>query len=57
MLLVWGPTVLGLSAVPALPYLFDKPVEHVTDKLFELIEQAYVASKRREEELKVKKEL
>jgi len=54
---LWGPTVLGLSAVPALPYLYDKPVEHLTDKAFELIEHAYLASKRREEELKVKKEL
>ncbi|KAG8982656.1 hypothetical protein FRB94_007990 [Tulasnella sp. JGI-2019a] len=54
---LWGPTCLGLSVVPALPYLFDKPVEHLTDKAFELVEHAYLASKRREEELKVKKEL
>lgn len=25
---------LGLSVVPALPYLFDKPVEHAVDKVF-----------------------
>ncbi|KZV90515.1 hypothetical protein EXIGLDRAFT_720294 [Exidia glandulosa HHB12029] len=34
----WGPTVTGLALVPALPYLFDKPVEHVTDRAFEWIE-------------------
>jgi hypothetical protein len=25
---------LGLAAVPALPYLFDKPVEQVVEKVF-----------------------
>ena len=25
---------LGLAVVPALPYLFDKPVEHAVDKVF-----------------------
>ncbi|KIW06023.1 uncharacterized protein PV09_03202 [Verruconis gallopava] len=30
----WGPIGLGLSAVPALPYLFDQPVEHATEWLF-----------------------
>lgn len=34
----WGPTVTGLAIVPVLPYLFDKPVEHVTDFAFEWIE-------------------
>jgi mitochondrial fission process protein 1 len=33
----WGPTAVGLSIVPFLPYLFDEPVEHVTDKVFEWI--------------------
>ncbi|KAJ7781553.1 mitochondrial 18 KDa protein-domain-containing protein, partial [Mycena metata] len=28
----WGPTLTGLAIVPVLPYLFDHPVEHVTDK-------------------------
>ncbi|KDN36921.1 hypothetical protein K437DRAFT_265187 [Tilletiaria anomala UBC 951] len=30
-----GPTVAGLAFVPALPYLFDKPVEHVVDAIFD----------------------
>ncbi|PWN92874.1 hypothetical protein FA10DRAFT_246880 [Acaromyces ingoldii] len=33
-----GPTVAGLAFVPALPYLFDKPVEHVIDTAFDWIE-------------------
>ena len=36
----WGPIGLGLSVVPALPYMFDHPVEtaveYVFDKGFEL---------------------
>lgn len=27
----WGPIGLGLAVVPALPYLFDKPVEHALE--------------------------
>ena len=30
----WGPIGLGLAAVPALPYLFDKPVEEATHWVF-----------------------
>ncbi|KAF2485168.1 mitochondrial 18 KDa protein-domain-containing protein [Neohortaea acidophila] len=30
----WGPIGLGLAAVPALPYMFDKPIEHATEWLF-----------------------
>ncbi|KAK5163222.1 uncharacterized protein LTR77_010808 [Saxophila tyrrhenica] len=30
----WGPIGLGLAAVPALPFLFDKPVEQATEWLF-----------------------
>ncbi|KAJ7688448.1 mitochondrial 18 KDa protein-domain-containing protein [Mycena rosella] len=30
----WGPTVTGLAIVPVLPFLFDHPVEHVTDRVF-----------------------
>ena len=33
----WGPTVTGLAIVPVLPYLFDHPVEHVTDCVFDWI--------------------
>jgi fission process protein 1 len=29
----------GLAIVPVLPYLFDHPVEHVTDKAFNWIKQ------------------
>ena len=35
----WGPTITGLAIVPVLPYIFDKPVEHVTDIAFEWIEK------------------
>ncbi|KAK4701305.1 hypothetical protein P7C70_g4925, partial [Phenoliferia sp. Uapishka_3] len=34
----WGPTVLGLGIVPALPYMFDEPVEHVVDAAFDKLE-------------------
>ncbi|EME38283.1 hypothetical protein DOTSEDRAFT_83736 [Dothistroma septosporum NZE10] len=30
----WGPIGLGLAAVPALPYMFDEPVEHATEWIF-----------------------
>lgn len=30
----WGPIGLGLAAVPALPYMFDEPVEHVVEWAF-----------------------
>ncbi|KAK5695755.1 hypothetical protein LTR17_024403 [Elasticomyces elasticus] len=30
----WGPIGLGLAAVPALPFMFDKPVEVATEWLF-----------------------
>ena len=30
----WGPIGLGLAAVPALPYMFDAPVEHATEWIF-----------------------
>jgi len=33
----WGPTVTGLSVVPILPYLFDHPVENVTEWAFHWI--------------------
>jgi len=33
----WGPTMTGLAIVPILPYLFDHPVEHVTDRAFDWI--------------------
>ncbi|KZP24610.1 hypothetical protein FIBSPDRAFT_821908 [Athelia psychrophila] len=33
----WGPTVTGLAIVPVLPFLFDHPVEKVTDTVFDWI--------------------
>ena len=30
----WGPIGLGLAAVPALPYMFDEPVEIATEWVF-----------------------
>eukprot|EP01118_Nematostelium_gracile_P018447 TRINITY_DN818_c0_g1_i1.p2 TRINITY_DN818_c0_g1~~TRINITY_DN818_c0_g1_i1.p2 ORF type:complete len:256 (-),score=82.86 TRINITY_DN818_c0_g1_i1:884-1651(-) len=38
----WGPTILGLGAVPFLPFLFDHPVEKVVDTAFDLIEEKYL---------------
>ncbi|KAL7272442.1 hypothetical protein RUND412_004757 [Rhizina undulata] len=31
----WGPVGLGLAVVPALPYIFDEPVEEAVDWTFE----------------------
>ncbi|KAI7882935.1 hypothetical protein K492DRAFT_205786 [Lichtheimia hyalospora FSU 10163] len=36
---MWGPTCMGLSVVPFLPFIFDHPVEHVIDRVFEPIEK------------------
>eukprot|EP01114_Cavostelium_apophysatum_P010068 TRINITY_DN2348_c0_g1_i6.p1 TRINITY_DN2348_c0_g1~~TRINITY_DN2348_c0_g1_i6.p1 ORF type:complete len:101 (+),score=20.01 TRINITY_DN2348_c0_g1_i6:481-783(+) len=33
----WGPTVSGLALLPALPYLFDHPVEYVVNKTFDTV--------------------
>ena len=38
----WGPTATGLSTVPILPYLYDKPVEHATDWAFEWLEKKLI---------------
>lgn len=45
----WGPTVTGLSIVPVLPYLFDKPVEHVTDWAFEWVEKKLMEQQNKRE--------
>ncbi|GAA5974485.1 hypothetical protein JCM11641_003248 [Rhodosporidiobolus odoratus] len=34
----WLPSALGLGFIPALPFLFDEPVEHVVDSTFDRIE-------------------
>lgn len=38
----WGPTMTGLAIVPILPYLFDHPVEHVTNRAFDWIREKLV---------------
>ncbi|KAI6047074.1 mitochondrial 18 KDa protein-domain-containing protein [Pisolithus marmoratus] len=42
----WGPTVAGLSVVPILPYLFDKPVEHAIDRAWEWMEARALADRQ-----------
>jgi len=41
----WGPTLTGLAVVPILPYLFDKPVEHVMDNAFHWIKKKLAENK------------
>ncbi|KAJ7122727.1 mitochondrial 18 KDa protein-domain-containing protein [Mycena epipterygia] len=48
----WGPTATGLAIVPILPYLFDHPVEHVTDRVF-----GWIKVKLAEQQSKPKDEL
>ncbi|KAF7776319.1 hypothetical protein Agabi119p4_4712 [Agaricus bisporus var. burnettii] len=38
----WGPTVTGLAVVPVLPYLFDHPVEHVTERTFDWVKEKLI---------------
>ncbi len=38
----WGPTMTGLAIVPALPYLFDHPVEVATERAFDWIREQLV---------------
>jgi mitochondrial fission process protein 1 len=35
----WAPTVTGLALVPGLPFLFDHPVEKITDTTFNWIRE------------------
>ncbi|CAD6565440.1 MAG: hypothetical protein TREMPRED_001283 [Tremellales sp. Tagirdzhanova-0007] len=37
----WGPTIVGIGLVPALPYLFDHPVEYATDLVFDKAEEVF----------------
>ena len=53
----WGPTVTGLSIVPVLPYLYDKPVEHATDFAFEWIEKRLMERQNANAESASKKDL
>ncbi|KAF9408785.1 hypothetical protein BGZ94_002187 [Podila epigama] len=34
----WGPTAIGLAVVPALPIMFDHPIETAVDKVFAKLE-------------------
>jgi len=36
---MWGPTVSGLAVVPALPFMFDHPVERAVDFVWETVEE------------------
>lgn len=40
----WGPTAVGLAIVPALPVMFDHPVETATDTVFDWVEENWVGS-------------
>lgn len=42
----YGPVGIGLGIVPLLPYVFDEPVEHVIDWVFEKGEDYYLSSKK-----------
>ncbi|KAM0750782.1 hypothetical protein T439DRAFT_325839 [Meredithblackwellia eburnea MCA 4105] len=41
----WGPTALGLGFVPALPFIFDEPVEHVVDLGFDKLSESLYSDK------------
>lgn len=41
----YGPVAIGLGIVPLLPYVFDEPVEHVVDWVFDKGEKLYVREK------------
>lgn len=53
----YGPIGLGLLVVPALPYVFDHPVEGAVEWLFEEGFQLYGKMKERRQEEQRKKEL
>ncbi|KAK8846806.1 hypothetical protein IAR55_005894 [Kwoniella newhampshirensis] len=40
----WGPTAVGIGLVPALPFMFDHPVETATDFVFDKIEESFFAN-------------
>ncbi|CAE6522921.1 unnamed protein product [Rhizoctonia solani] len=49
----WGPTFTGLAIVPFLPYMYDHPVEHATERTFDWIREQII----KENEKRAKKEL
>ncbi|KAG6880406.1 hypothetical protein C0992_000008 [Termitomyces sp. T32_za158] len=42
----WGPTATGLAIVPILPYLYDHPVEQVTERAFDWIREKIIESNK-----------
>jgi len=44
----WGPTVTGLALVPGLPFIFDHPIEQVTDNAFNWVRQKLAEREERE---------
>lgn len=42
----YGPVVIGLGIVPLLPYIFDEPVEHAVDWVFDKGEKYYRQSQK-----------
>ncbi|CAZ79598.1 unnamed protein product [Tuber melanosporum] len=54
MIRTWGPVGLGLAIIPALPYIFDHPVEHAVEWVFE---KGYHAATGRSGVSKKEKEL
>ncbi|KAG6903332.1 hypothetical protein C0995_013085 [Termitomyces sp. Mi166 len=42
----WGPTATGLAIVPILPYLYDHPVEHITERAFDWIREKIIESNK-----------
>ncbi|KAJ1026322.1 hypothetical protein NDA16_002409 [Ustilago loliicola] len=46
-----GPTVAGLLFVPALPFLFDEPVEHVIDFAFDWIQERLIGGPKAAEKV------
>ncbi|KAB5595566.1 Abhydrolase domain-containing protein [Ceratobasidium theobromae] len=51
--IAWGPTCLGLSVVPLLPYMYDHPVEHATQSTFDWVREQMIKENQR----KAKKDL
>lgn len=48
----WGPTFIGLAAVPFLPFVFDKPVEDATDAAAEWLEHMWLDRQAQKKRLK-----
>ncbi|KAJ3540574.1 hypothetical protein NMY22_g4241 [Coprinellus aureogranulatus] len=53
----WGPTATGLAVVPALPYLFDHPVEQATERAFDWIREKLIERNQASTTARDKKDL